>query len=30
MIIWKPRTHPYIKVNTDGSLRNSGAACGGI
>ena len=30
MIIWKPPTHPCIKVNTDGSLRNSNAACGGI
>jgi len=30
MIIWKPLTHPYIKVNTDGSLRNLSAVCGGI
>lgn len=30
MIIWKPQTHPYINVNTDGSLRNLSAACGGI
>jgi hypothetical protein len=30
MIIWKPPTHPYIKVNTNGSLRNASAAWGGI
>ncbi|KEH16904.1 hypothetical protein MTR_0070s0030 [Medicago truncatula] len=28
MIIWKPPTHPYINVNTDGSLQNLSAACG--
>jgi ribonuclease HI len=30
MIVWKPPTLPYIKVNTYGSLRNANAACGGI
>ena len=29
MIVWKPSTLPYIKVNTDASLRNANAACGG-
>lgn len=26
MIIWKPPTHRYIKINTDGSFQNSSAA----
>jgi hypothetical protein len=30
MIVWKSPTLPYIKVNTDGSLRNANAACEGI
>ncbi|KEH22143.1 hypothetical protein MTR_7g033655 [Medicago truncatula] len=30
MIIRKPPTHPYIKVNTDGSLWNLSADCGEI
>ncbi|XP_024640616.1 uncharacterized protein [Medicago truncatula] len=30
MIVWKPPTHPYIKVNTNHSLHNSNAACGRI
>jgi len=29
-VLWKTPTLPYIKVNTDGSLRNNNAACGGI
>jgi ribonuclease HI len=29
-VLWKPHSLPYIKVNTNGSLQNSSAACGGI
>lgn len=30
MIVWKPPTLPYIKVNTNGYLRNASVARGGI
>jgi hypothetical protein len=28
--VWKPPTVNWIKVNTEGSVQNSMAACGGI
>ena len=29
-VIWKAPTHPWVKVNTDGSLLGGHASCGGI
>jgi len=29
-VVWKPPTSPWVKANTDGSVRNLVATCGGI
>ncbi|RHN59594.1 putative ribonuclease H-like domain-containing protein [Medicago truncatula] len=29
-VVWKPPTVRWVKINTDGSVRNSLASCGGI
>lgn len=30
MVLWKPRTSPWLKVNMDGSVIGGHAACGGL
>jgi len=30
LVVWKPPTIPWVKANTDGSVRDLMAACGGI
>ncbi|MCI87332.1 RNA-directed DNA polymerase (Reverse transcriptase), partial [Trifolium medium] len=30
LVSWKAPTTPWLKANTDGSVRDSVAACGGI
>ncbi|XP_039683793.1 uncharacterized protein [Medicago truncatula] len=29
-VVWQPPTSPWVKANTDGSVRNLMAACGGV
>jgi len=30
MVVWKPPSVPWVKVNTDGSMMGQLATCGGI